>query len=155
MTDLASIAPKLANLIRRLTSDQDGEVVATARALIRTLNSIGADIHDVAERIEHSGNGALSEREMQEIFDAGVKTGIKQTEQKLRNQAPHGGAQGMTVQFPSARDMAMYCYQCIDRLNEWEQEFIGNMVRWTRRRPLTIKQQARLEEVYLKLGGKV
>jgi hypothetical protein len=81
VTDLAIIAPKLANLIRRLSSDQDGEVVATAHALIRTLQSIGADIHDVADRIEHSGNGALSEHEMQEIFDAGVKTGIKQAEQ--------------------------------------------------------------------------
>src|SRR5262249_4873771 len=113
-----------------LASDKDDDVVAAWRAIIRTLQGIGADIHDVADCIEHSGNGALSEREMQEIFDAGVKTGIKQTEQKLRS------APGVTVQFPSARDMAMHCYQRIDRLNEWEQEFVTNMVSWARRKPL-------------------
>jgi len=149
VTDLAPIAGKLANFIRLLASDKDGEVVAAAHALIRTLKGIGADVHDIANRIEHSGNGALSEREMQEIFDAGVKRGINQTEQKLRNN------QSVTVQFPSARDMAMYCYQRIDRLNEWEQEFVTNMVSWTRRKPLSVKQQARLEEVYLKLGGRI
>jgi len=149
VTDLTPIAGTLAKAIRLLASDKDGDVVAAWRAIIRVLQGIGADIHDVADRIEHSGNGALSEHEMQEIFDAGVKTGIKQTEQKLRNN------QGVTVQFPSARDMAMYCYQRIDRLNEWEQEFVTNMVSWTRRKPLSVKQQARLEEVYLKLGGRI
>jgi hypothetical protein len=117
--------------------------------MIRTLKGIGADLHDVAEYIEHFGNGALSEREMLEIFDAGVKTGIEQAEQRLHNNL------GVTAQFPSARDMAMHCYQRIDQLNEWEQEFITNMVSWTRRKPLSVKQQARLEEVYLKLGGRI
>ena len=146
MTDITSIAGDLAKCIRLLASDKDGEVVAASRALIRV---IGADIHDVADCIGHSGNGALSEHEMQEIFDAGVKTGIKQTEQKLRNN------QGVAVQFPSAHDMAMYCYQHIDRLNKWEQEFVSNMVSWTRRKPLSVKQQARLEEVYLRLGERI
>jgi hypothetical protein len=149
VTDLTPIAPRLADLIRRLASDHDGEVVAAWRAMIRTLKGIGADLHDVAEYIEHFGNGALSEREMLEIFDAGVKTGIEQAEQRLHNNL------GVTAQFPSARDMAMHCYQRIDQLNEWEQEFITNMVSWTRRKPLSVKQQARLEEVYLKLGGRI
>jgi len=152
VTDLAPIAPKLANLIRRLSSDQDGEVVATARAMIRTLQGIGADIHDVANRIEHSGNGALSEHEMQEIFDAGVKTGIRQAQQT--RQPPHRGAPA--PQFPPARDMAMHCYRNIDELkSEWEREFITNMASWTRTRPLSVKQQAHLEKIYLKLGGEV
>lgn len=149
MTDLTPFPGKLAKAIRMLASDKDGDVVAAWRAIIRTLQGIGADIHDVADRIEHSGNGALKEHEMQEIFDAGVKTGIKQIVQKLHNNL------GVTAQFPSARDMAMYCYQRIDRLNEWEQEFPTNMVSWTRRKPLSVKQQARLEEMYLKLGGRI
>jgi hypothetical protein len=149
VTDLASIAPRLANLIRRLASDKDGEVVATAHALVRTLHSIGADIHDIAERIEHSGNGALNEAEMREIFDAGVKAGIKQTEQKLH------ASPSITAQFPAPSDMALYCYQRIDRLNEWEQEFITNMVSWTRWKPLYPKQQAQLEKIYVKLRGRI
>lgn len=152
MTDLASIAPKLANLIRRLSSDQDGEVIATARAMIRMLAGIGADIHDVAARIEHSGNGALSEREMQEIFDAGIKEGVRQVEQKMRaNQL-----QRVVPQFPSAADMAMHCYRNIDELrSDWEREFVVNMAGWTRTRPLTVKQQAHLEKIYIKLQGRI
>jgi hypothetical protein len=152
VTDLTSIAPKLANLIRRLSSNQDGEVVATAHALIRTLQGIGADIHDIADRIEHSGNGALAEHEMREIFDAGIREGVRQVEQKIRaNQL-----QRIVPQFPPAADMALYCYQRINNLNDWEQEFATNMVNLTRRQyPLSIKQQARLEELYIKLGGRI
>lgn len=47
MTDLAPILPKLERLIPRLASDQDGEVVATAHAITRTLRGLGADWFDV------------------------------------------------------------------------------------------------------------
>jgi len=149
VTDLTPIAGDLAKRIRLFASDKDGEVVAAWRALIRTLKTIGADIHDIANCIEYSGNGALSEHEMQEIFDAGVQTGIRQTEQKLR------ASSSVIAQFPPPRDMALFCYQRIDRLNEWEQEFVTNMVSWTRWKPLSIKQQAQLEKVYLKLRGRI
>ena len=153
MTDLTPVAGKLANLIRLLASNRDGEVVAAAHALTRTLQGIGSDIHDLADRIEHSGNGALNENEMRQLFDAGIKEGIRLTEQKMRSQPNHQmvGA----PQFPSARDMALFCYRQIDRLNDWEQEFITNMVAWTRVKPLSPKQQAHLEKIYLKLGGRV
>jgi hypothetical protein len=148
VTDLSPIAGKLANVIRRLASDKDGEVVAAARAMVRTLQGIGADIHDVANRIEHSSNGALSEHEMQEIYEAGVKAGIRQQQRtSFAND---------TAQFPPARDMALRCYQCIDELkSEWEREFVTNMASWTRVRPLSSKQQAHLEKIYLKLGGRI
>ena len=155
MTDLASVAPKLANLIRRLSSDQDGEVVATARAMIRTLQGIGADIHDVADCIEHASNGALAENEMQEIYNAGIKEGARLAIQKMQAQMAHSPPQRLMPQFPSAADMALYCYQHLNRCNEWETEFASNMAVWTRRRPLTVKQQARLEELFIKLGGKL
>jgi hypothetical protein len=155
VTDLASVAPKLANLIRRLSSDQDGEVVATARAMIRTLQGIGADIHDVADCIEHASNGALAENEMQEIYNAGIKEGARLAIQKMQAQMAHSPPQRLMPQFPSAADMALYCYQHLNRCNEWETEFASNMAVWTRRRPLTVKQQARLEELFIKLSGKL
>ena len=155
MTDLAPINGKLANLIRRLSSNSDGEVVATAHALMRTLQSIGADIHDVADRIEHAGNGALAENEMQEIYNAGIKEGARLAVQKMQAQMAHSPPQRLMPQFPSAADMALYCYQHLNRCNEWETEFASNMAVWTRRRPLTVKQQARLEELFIKLGGKL
>ena len=155
MTDLAPINGKLANLIRRLSSNSDGEVVATAHALMRTLQSIGADIHDVADRIEHAGNGALAENEMQEIYNAGIKEGARLAIQKMQAQMARSSPQRLMPQFPSAADMALYCYQNLNRCNEWETEFASNLAVWTRRRPLTVKQQARLEELFIKLSGKL
>jgi hypothetical protein len=49
---LASIAPRVGQLIRLLASDRDGEVVAAARALKRTLTSVGADFHTLADSVE-------------------------------------------------------------------------------------------------------
>ena len=158
MTDLVSIGAKLEKFMLLLASNQDGEVVAAARAMVRALKGIGADLHDVTACIKHSGNGALSEHEMQEIYNAGNKQGARLAVQKMRAQmphVPHGPPSYAAPQFPSAADMALYCYQHLDRCNEWETEFATNMAAWTRRRPLTVKQQARLEELFIKLGGKV
>lgn len=52
MTALAPLAPKLARLIPRLASNHDGEVVATVRAIKRTLASAGLDLHDLATALE-------------------------------------------------------------------------------------------------------
>jgi hypothetical protein len=49
---LASIAPRLGALIRLLASDKDGECLAAARALGRTLESANSDFHDLAAAIE-------------------------------------------------------------------------------------------------------
>jgi len=53
---LAVVAPRIGQLIRLLGSDQDGEVVAAARALGRTLTSVGADFHTLADSIERSAH---------------------------------------------------------------------------------------------------
>jgi hypothetical protein len=61
------------------------------------------------------------------------------------------------VEFPSAQDMAIFCYQNIGKLkSEWENEFVTNMASWTRTiRPLSPKQQQHLEKIYIKLGGRI
>jgi hypothetical protein len=149
VTDIVPIAPKLAKFVRMLASDKDGDVVAAARAIVRVLETIGADIHDVADRIEHSGNGRLSEAEMREIYDAGIKEGVRRTEQARRTTY-------IAPQFPSAREMAMHCYQRINNLNEWEREFITNMVLRTRQQiPLYPKQQSKLEQIYVQQDGRI
>jgi hypothetical protein len=45
---LAAIAPRVAQLIRLLASDRDGEALAACRALGRTLASVGQDFHSLA-----------------------------------------------------------------------------------------------------------
>jgi hypothetical protein len=49
---LLGIAPTLAKLIRMLSSDRDGEVVASVHAMRRLLASVGLSLHDLADAIE-------------------------------------------------------------------------------------------------------
>jgi hypothetical protein len=154
VTDLTPIAEKLAKVVRMFGSDNPNLRAEAWKALVRTLKTFGADFNDLGDRIEHAGNGALTEAEQQEVYDAGIKEGERRTEY-LRGQSQpryHGALQ---LQFPPARDMAAFCYQRINDLNEWESEFTINMVSWTRVKPLSPKQQAHLEKIYLKLGGEV
>ncbi len=58
MSDLAPVRPKLALLIPRLASTFDGEIVATVRAIERTLAGAGLDLHDLARGIEAGPVGA-------------------------------------------------------------------------------------------------
>lgn len=59
MTGLAAIAGRLAQLIRLLGSDKDGEVVAAARAIGRVLESAGRHWHDLAEAVEAAGEARV------------------------------------------------------------------------------------------------
>jgi hypothetical protein len=59
---LSVVAPRIGQLIRLLGSNQDGEVVAAARAIGRTLKSAGADFHTLAATIERSEPEVSSDR---------------------------------------------------------------------------------------------
>ena len=52
MTDKPSIARRIAQLVRLLSSDKDGEVVAAVHALRRTLQATGGDLFTLARQIE-------------------------------------------------------------------------------------------------------
>src|SRR5215472_12773340 len=49
---LLGIAPTLAKLVRLLSSNRDGEVVASVHAMRRLLASVGLSLHDLADAIE-------------------------------------------------------------------------------------------------------
>jgi hypothetical protein len=49
---LIAIAPTVGKLLRLLSSSNDGEVLASARALGRVLGSVGLSFHDLADAIE-------------------------------------------------------------------------------------------------------
>jgi hypothetical protein len=152
VTDLTPIAGKLAKLVRMFGTKNLSERAVAWKALIRTLDTFGADFNDLGDRIEHAGNGALTESELNEVYGAGIQEGERRERVRGQAQINQSFAQ---PNFPSARDMAMYCYQHLDCLNDWEEEFVTNMASWTRTRPLSVKQQAHLEKIYLKLGGKI
>ena len=55
MTALAPVVTKIAKLIPRLASNHDGEVVATVRAIQRTLKGEGLDLHDLVAGLFDAG----------------------------------------------------------------------------------------------------
>jgi hypothetical protein len=66
---LGSIVNKLKPPVRLLSSPSDGEALGAARAIVRTLNSVGLSIHELADGI--NDHGGLTEAEMRKIYDAG------------------------------------------------------------------------------------
>jgi hypothetical protein len=52
---------RLGNLIRRLGSDHDGEVLATVAAIRRTLSCAGRSLHDLADMVESNGAALVAE----------------------------------------------------------------------------------------------
>ena len=58
---------KLGTFIRMLASERDGEVVAAARAIVRTLKAAGADIHVLAERVETANGSKLTDAKMRKL----------------------------------------------------------------------------------------
>ena len=133
---------KLAKLIRMLSSSNDGEVMAAVRAIQKTLNGAGADIHDLAARVK--GGGKLSEAEMRKIYEAGVEAG--------KNDAAVDKGFNSVDGLISWHDMAIYCAGHGGRLAPREQQFIEDMVRWTARREPSEKQGKWLHAIYVRLG---
>ena len=60
MTALAPIAPKLGKLVRLLASDRDGEALAAARMIGRTLAGANLSFHDLAAVVEREPERANS-----------------------------------------------------------------------------------------------
>jgi hypothetical protein len=151
MTDLAPIAGKIASLIRLLSSDQDGEVVGAARALVRTLKSTGADIHVLADRVEHANSGKLTDAEMQKLFDAGFQAGVHAVENKQHGSGDFHNVDGL----PNWHEIARFCQQNDNRLRENERQFVSDMAARTVWREPTEKQAKWLRSIFYRLGGKI
>jgi hypothetical protein len=139
---LAPISNKLKPLIRLLSSDVDGEVVAAARALNRTLKSAGLDIHVLADGIS---NGELSRDAMQTIYDAGFEAGQRSIEVAPAFYNVNGG--------PDWRAIARKCaaYPPDRFFGAHEREFVDKMVRRTEvGLELTEKQANWLHKIYMR-----
>lgn len=132
---------KLQKLIKLLSSPNDGEVVAAARAILRTLEADGTDIHDLAERV---GGRKLSQAEMQRIYDEAFRRG---------KSAATAAAGFHNTDGPSFYEMALEIQQKGDgRLNQKERDFVDDMVRWCARWEPTEKQAKWLHVIYCKIG---
>jgi hypothetical protein len=133
---------KIQKLIRLLSSSNDGEVIAAARAILRTLEAEGADIHELAERVE---GRKLSEAEMKRIYDSAFAAGKKSVE----------AAADFSSIDPSPYEMACDIKrEAYDRLNSWEQGLIDTIVRWYAHKEPSEKQQKHVCAIYYKTIGR-
>src|SRR5215813_5659896 len=119
-----TLEEKVASLVRLLASDKDGEIIAAARALKRTLESAGTDMNGLAHGIENLGkNAEVSKDQMKKIWDAAVQ----HTENRL-----HGGDDFRSTDGkPTWEAVALYCQRNINRLDTRHHEFINKVAAQT------------------------
>jgi hypothetical protein len=130
---------KIVKLIKMLSSSNDGEVINAARAILRTLAQEGADIHELAARVEN-GNGELSEAEMQKIYNEAFHRG---KDSAAANAGFHN-VEPSTV-YEMACDIKDRCF---DRLEEREQGLVNTITRWYASKEPSEKQSKWLRDIY-------
>jgi hypothetical protein len=144
MTALSSdLSARVAKLLPRLASDQQGEVAAVAAALTRTLKSGGCDLHDLAQHIAEGPREIVVYRERApqpgpSPFDSGAWRGA------YHRSHPNG-----THRYRITR-----CKQVgAGRLSAWEVTFLGSLERHIDLgRILTSKQASVLADICERLG---
>jgi hypothetical protein len=92
----ATFEGRIANLLRMLISNNEGEVTAALHALVRTVLAAGSDkvntIHKLADQIEGDGdnkknNAPLNAAQMQKIYDAAYQKGFSDGSEHGRKSA--------------------------------------------------------------------
>lgn len=119
---------KVRKLIRLLSSPQDAEVVAAVRALMRTLEADGTDIHALAEAV----GSKLSESDMRVLYDSGFQDGQRAAEKppQFHEVTPW---RDMVAEIAASDETNPW-------LNQKERDFIGDMKRWCQRRDPSERQ---------------
>jgi hypothetical protein len=148
----STLEQKLGTSIRMLASQQDGEVIAAAHAIVRILKSVGSDIHALAERIEKPNGNSLTEAEMQKLFDAGYTAGVQAAENRHRGIDDFSNTDGR----PAWDAVAHFLQRNKARLEPKHHDFVDDMAsRTVWGREPTEKQHKYLHSLFFKLGGKI
>jgi hypothetical protein len=146
------IAKKVADLVRRLASPHDGEVIATVRALRRVLEANGLDLHAVADPLVAVNGKHIPEEEMRRLYDAGFAAGVQAAENRQHGTDDFRGTDGK----PTWEAVALFLQRNKDRLDLKHHEFIDDMAARTAwgHEP-TERQHKYLHSLFYKLGGKI
>jgi len=116
---LAPVAPRLAKLVRLLSSDQDGEVIGAARMILRVLRQANLDIHALSSVIETSTEKRFSESDAVQIYQRGLANGRREAE--ARAPAAFYDADWMAIAESCAAS---------NRLTPRERDFVSSMLEW-------------------------
>jgi hypothetical protein len=99
-----TLEERLASIVRMFASDKDGDIIAAAHALKRTLKSAGTDINGLAYGIENLGkNTEVSKDQLKKVWDAAVQ----HTENRLHGADDFISADGK----PTGK--RSHCSQCV------------------------------------------
>jgi hypothetical protein len=146
----SKVSDRLGDVIRRLSSDQDGEIIAAMYAILRLLESCGGDIHELAARVE---NGGMSEKYRDEVraqikkaHEVGYEKGVRAAEARFR---PDG-----KLEFS---EVALVMERQISRLPPDKHEFIRKMASYARQEfEPSPKQGKFLFDLFVQyLGGRI
>lgn len=143
---------KVEVLWRLLFSNRAGEADNAGQILLRTLKTNGVELIDAV--FAYVRFAKQREIDMQAILNEGIKEGIEIGKKQAQAQGINGRG---APQLPDDRAMAAYCYQRIDRVRkDEEKKFINNaMRRALREGSVTDRMRPWLEDLYVRLGGKI
>jgi hypothetical protein len=145
---------RLADLVRHLGSDHEGEIVATVRALRRSLASRNLTFTDLGDGIEKLATGGLEEAEMKRLFDAAYAKGVLDTEHKQAEaQAVYGLRPDGSTDWEA---IALYCQREKARLDPSRHRFVDDMAsRMTWGVEPIGKQGPYLLSLFRQIGGRI
>jgi hypothetical protein len=143
---------RIGDVIRRLSSSSDGEIIAAVCALKRVLESGGADIHALAEHIEHPNGSSVTEADLKKVFDAGYARGVQHTENKYHGVNDFQSADGK----PTWESVALFLQRNKDRLDPKYHQFVDDMASRTAWGGEPSERQHKyLHSLFFKLGGRI
>src|SRR6516164_7805639 len=148
---------RLGDIIRRLSSSNDGEVVATVYAMKRMLESVGTDIHGLAEHLENGGGLTDADKrkirsEIENARAVGYAEGVKAAEAKQHGTGAFRNTDG-TLEWT---EVALFVQRQKNRLPEKHHKFVDDMAsRTVYGREPSPNQHKYLHSLLYQLGGKV
>jgi len=145
----------LGDVMRRLSSDSDGEIVATVRAVRRLLESEGVGVHELVDHIEGNGGG-FDEAVAKQIYDAAYSRGYARGTQDAENKQ-HGARDFLrTDGKPEWDEVALFLQRNKHWLDSKHHQFVDDMCgRTVWGREPTEKQHRYLHSLFFQLGGKI
>jgi hypothetical protein len=146
----SEVTARLGNVVRRLSSDHEGEIIAAMHIILRLLESCGGDIHALAAQVE---NGGMSEKYREEVraqikkaHEVGYEKGVRAAEARFR---PDG-----KLEFS---EVALFMERQINRLPPDKHEFIHKMAFYARQELEPSPKQGKfLFDLFVQyLGGRI
>ena len=134
------IADRLSKIIGRLASDHDGEIIAAAGAIRRTLQSAGHDLNDLAAHVGAPPQTLVVYRDRpSERPNSTWRSAARQVNPILRHKESVARCQRLDA----------------GRLSAWERDFLASVtLQLNQHRDLTSKQASVLTGIVAKLEGR-